>query len=493
MKTSAAEDLRRTLFQLRRRRGEYAHKNAWLAEIARLKSMLRAGSAERLAFETIEELGLTFKAAAAKLGFSERHLYRVRRSMLQQLVESPSQRVSVRPLPAVEREIELAGALLARGHARTALPLVQRTLENPAGPASVVEALTLRARSLSDIEDFAGARESLDEVQRFINGLPQSEALRKHGRELLMAQSYGIYRQGHYEIAIEIAERALGDAPTMLANPYETRALARHLIFLAILHQENASPHASLRYLEAAEDLLNTLPLPPAAELAQIALQSAFSRAAIPGELPRARLDAQDALQRAEWHGLLYETVWANLAIAMIEEVAERPSGGLAHAHAALALARASFAGDPLARTLFVTSRVESAMGRHADSLGRLREAAPHVGNTGLMRGILHVAEARVHRAAGCAQETIAAATRAIDTLESKSTHSHYIGMPYLARATARHATGAHHVHDDVEASIFYLERGGSVKDLALAFELSYTVRGKRTHLERARELRAAM
>lgn len=454
--------------------------------------MLRAGSPELEVFEAVEVAGMTFKAAAAKLGFSERHLYRVRQAMLQQLLSSPLQRIRVEPLPTIEREIELACALLARGHSSEVLPLVRRALENPASAGSVVEALALRARSMSELEDFDGARTALDEARRYVNRLP-SDSARKYGRDVLVAYAYDLYRRGLYDKAIEAAERAVaGVQPSANTNPYETRALARQLIFLGVLHQEGCSARTSLEYFEAAQDLLNTLAVPPAAELAQVALQSAFSRAAIPGELQRAKLDALDALQRAEWHGLVYETVWANLAIAMIEEVAERPQAGLAHAHAALSLARASFAGDPLARTLFLTSRVESAAGRHEDSLSRLREADPHAGKTGLMRGILHVAQARVHRAAGSAPETIAAATQAIDSLESKN-HSHYIGMPYLARAASRHGTGEQNVREDAEAAVFYLERGGSVKDLALSLELSYKVCGKRAHLEQARELRASL
>ncbi len=484
--------LRRTLFELRRRRGAYAHKPAWLAEVARLKGLLRSGSPELQVFEAVEVGGLTFKAAAAKLGFSERQLYRVRRSMIEQLLTAPAPRITVEPRPQVERTIELASTLLARGHAAEVLPLVQRALDSPATPASVVEALTLRARSLSDLEEYDGAQTALAEAKGYINTLSPGDR-RNTVRDVIVAHAYAFYRRGLYDKAIEAAERALlNAAPPPNATAYEVRALARQLIFLGVMHQEGGSPQASLSHFEAASDVLHTLAVPPAAEMAQIALNTAFSRAAMPGELHRARLDAHDALERAEWHGLLYETVWANLAIAMIEEVAENPRAGLSYAHAALSLARASFSGDPFARTCFLTSRVESAIGHHEDSLARLSEAEPHTGKAGLMRSILYVAQARVHRASGSQAETIASATLAIDALESKN-HSHYIGMPYLARATARRHAAQPGVREDTEAAVYYLERGGSVKDLALALELSATVCGKRSHSERARELRAAL
>jgi tetratricopeptide (TPR) repeat protein len=490
MKSCDRDTLRRTLFQLRRRRAPFARKELWFAEIARLRAMLRTGSPELEAFEAIEVQGMTIKAAAVKLGFSERHLYRVRLSMLEQLSTPAQQQISIESLPPVEREIELASAMLARGHSAAVLSLVQRTLDSPASPTSVVEALTLRARSLSESETFSAAEATLTEARRYVNSMPA-----QNGRVLMrgvhIAHAYDLYCRGLYEKAIDIAERALAGArPQYAVDPYETRALARQLIFLGIMHQEGGSPYTSLTYLDKAQGILNTLPLPPSAELTQIRIHSAFTRGAIPGQLQRARQDARDALQRAEWHGLLYETIWANLAIAMIEEVAERPEAGLAHAHAALALARTSFAGDPLARTLFLTSRVESAMGRHDDSLARLHEADAHVGQAGLMRGILHVAEARIHRDAGRTCETIESSTRAIGALESKS-QSHYIGIPYLARAKARFAKGERNVHTDVEAALYYLDRGGSVKDLALALELSYRVSGNRACYERARELRA--
>lgn len=492
MNGNAGADLRRTLFQLRRRRGKYADRAAWLAETARLHAMLRTGSAEVQVFEAIEVKGLTFKQAAATIGFSERHLYRVRQSMIEQLLTARQQAATVEPLPPVERQIELASVLLARGHSAAVLPLVQRALDAPSSPGGVIAALTLRVRSLSEVEDFKGAAATLGEARRYVNGMIEVRA-RAALRDVVMAHAYVLYRQGLYEKAIGMAERALcGVTAHHRSDPYEKRTVARHLIFLGVMHQEGGSTQQSLKYLQTARDVLETLPHPPAAELSQIEIHTAFSRVAIPGQIPRARVEAREALQRAEWHGLVYETIWANLAIAMIEEVAGESQSGLPHAHAALDLARTAFSGDPLARTLFLTSRVESAAGLHGDSLLRLHEADPHVGKTGLMRGILHVAEARVHRESGYGDGAIAAASRAIETLGAKS-QSHYLGIAYIARARAHYCAGSAQMRDDTEAAMFYLERGGSIKDLALALELSYKIFGKRAHLERARELRAAV
>jgi tetratricopeptide (TPR) repeat protein len=485
-------DLRRTLFHLRRRRGAFAHKPAWLAETARLKSLLRPGSLELQVFEAIEIEGRTFKAAASTLGLSERHLYRVRRSMIEQLLSLPAHPITSEPRPPAGRDLEVAGDLLARGHASAALASLRRILEHHGSAAAVVEALALRARALSDLEEFDAAGAAIAQARRYINQLPFDER-GDFVRDVVMAHAYDLYRRGLYDDAIGVAERALLNAPpSPRANPYDVRALARHLIFLGIMHQEGGSAQASLVHLEAAQDMLYALPEPPAAELAQISLNCAFSRAAIPGELHRARLDAHRALDRAQWHGLVYEVVWANLAVAMIEEVAENARAGLSYAHAALSLARAFFSGDPFARTMFLTSRVESAIGDHEHALARLREAEPHTGTRGLMRSILYVAQARVHRASESHRETIVSATQAIETLESKS-HTHYIGMPYLARAAARQIGEREGAREDADAAVHYLERGGSVRDFALALELSAKICGRRAHLERARELRAAL
>src|SRR5581483_1042764 len=112
-----------------------------------------------------------------------------------------------------------------------------------------------------------------------------------------------------------------------------------------------------------------------------------------------------------------YEEVWANLALAVLNEVAGKAREGLPMVHHALQLASSMCDGDPLTRTLFITARLEGASGLGDRALGRLDAARPLTENHGLLRAILDVAEARFYRQRGDVPHTIEASSRAIKGL----------------------------------------------------------------------------
>ncbi len=190
----------------------------------------------------------------------------------------------------------------------------------------------------------------------------------------------------------------------------------------------------------------------------------------------------------AQWHGLRYEEVWSLLVLACLADMAGKPRAALPMVERAVELAAASLSGDPFIRTLFITARIEGACGLGERALERLERARPLAENHGLLRGILEVAEARARRQRGEVPETITSATRAIDALEGRA-RTHYLGIPYLARAIAHEKIGVQNI-DDIDRALYYLDCGGSLFDKARALELSYTATKNRRHLEAARELR---
>jgi hypothetical protein len=168
--------------------------------------------------------------------------------------------------------------------------------------------------------------------------------------------------------------------------------------------------------------------------------------------------------------------------------MAGKPRDALQFVHRAIDLGTVVLDADPLIRTLFITARIEGASGMGDRALARLHRARPLAQNHGLLRGILEVAEARARRQRGEVMETIESATRAIEAVEGRA-KTHYLGIPYLARAIAREKIGADN-RDDIERALFYLENGGALFEKARALELSFNVTGNRRHLEAARELR---
>src|SRR5579864_5919284 len=103
-----------------------------------------------------------------------------------------------------------------------------------------------------------------------------------------------------------------------------------------------------------ARALLERLPVPPAAELAQILIHTAFGRAALADQSAQAHRDAEQALRLAQWHGLQYEEMWASLVLGVLHEMAGKAHDGLAAVRHALDLAHTVADGDPLIRALFL-------------------------------------------------------------------------------------------------------------------------------------------
>lgn len=484
--TTAA--VRQHLRDLRKRRGRFASSLAAESETARLLGRLRAGSLERKVFEMSEVACTPFKVIADTLAISERHLYRVRVAMMQQLAADDAPAVVTDAISPESQQLELARTLLKYGHPQRARGISERLLESSIPVKHAIDAMTVRAMAMSDQERYGEAHSVLEEAQRCAARLQPNE-LATAARAIAMVRAYIPYRDGNSGRAIEISESALA-APHELSDPFDVRAYARDLIFLAVQHEEAGSPERGLACLQQARTHLLRLPVPPAAELARVYIHSALGRSAIPSEAAQAHKDAEEALKLAQWHGLGYEEVWANLTLAVLNEVAGKAREGLPMAHHALQLASSVCDGDPLTRTLFITARLEGANGFGDRALERLNAARPLTENHGLLRAILDVAEARLYRQRGDVHRTIESSSRAIKGLEGRA-RTHYLGIPYLARAVARTKLGDAPV-DDVERAAYYLEQGGSLADMATTLELSHGLTKNRRDLLRSRELRAA-
>jgi len=479
--------MRLHLRDLRKRRGPYRSIAAAEAEIARLLDRLGHNSLERKVFELAEILCIPFKNVAAHLGVSERHLYRIRIAMLEQLA-ADDRPLFVQPVsPPALQQLELARTLLKYGHATSGQVLVSRLLEGDMPPEHAVQALTVLATAQSDEECYEQAQRTLHEARMCAAHL-EPERKPFAYRSIAMADAYIPYRDGASDRAAELTEAALGPCDETFNDAIEAREYIRALIFLANQHTELGSMPRCLSLLEKAHRLLARFPVPPSSELAQVFIHSAFARAALPNESERARSDAEEALRVAQWHGLQFEEVWANLALGMLRDMAGKPKEGLSFVHHAIALGSSVLDGDPLIRTLFITARLEGASGDGDSALARLQMARPLAQNHGLLRGILEVAEARARRHRGEVDKTIAASSRAIDALEGRSL-THYLGIPYLSRAIALAKMGVDN-SSDVERAVYYLDRGGALVDKAAAYELSYRVTHNRKDLQQARDLR---
>lgn len=479
--------MRLHLRDLRKRRGAFRSAAIAEAEIARLLDRLAPDTLERSVFELAEILRVPFKNIAAQLGVSERHLYRLRIAMLEQLAAGDTP-AFVQPVsPPALQQLELARTLLRYGHAQSAQTVVSRLLESDMPPDHGVQALTVLATAQSDQECYDQAQRTLHEARMCAAHLePERKAFAY--RTIAMADAYIPYRDGASDRAVELTEAALGSCDETFGDAIEAREYIRALIFLAVQHEELGSPRRGLACLEKAHRLLTRFPVPPSAELAQMFIHRAFARAALPNESERARSDAEEALRVAQWHGLQFEEVWANLALGMLSDMAGKPKEGLSFVHHAVALGSSVLDGDPLIRTLFITARLEGASGNGDAALERLHVARPLAQNHGLLRGILEVADARARRHRGEVDKTIAASSRAIDALEGRAL-THYLGIPYLSRAIALSKLGVDN-SSDVERAVYYLDRGGALVDKAAAFELSYRLTRNRKDLQQARDLR---
>jgi len=88
------------------------------SEISRLLAFLPPGSIERQVFELAEIQRIPYKVIAARIGVSERHLYRLRRMMLDRLCAA-QQHIGVSPvIPLPVQRLENARHEWKYGHAQ---------------------------------------------------------------------------------------------------------------------------------------------------------------------------------------------------------------------------------------------------------------------------------------------------------------------------------------------------------------------------------------
>ena len=298
-------------------------------------------------------------------------------------------------------------------------------------------------------------------------------------RRVAMAAAFIAYDQGLYESALEQCERAIRPWFSKILTGEEAIVFARELIFLGMVHQEGGSPKRALAVLNAAEELLQHRCDPPISDLADLHVQRAWARASFPDRLTEAQRDVAEAERLASKHGLTGEYVWAKLASGVLHELTGKPSEAYADIRQALSLGCSVLSGDPLARTHFISSRVEIYANELEDTLPRLQSARALVRSDSLMGTIVDLVEARVHRARHDAPATISAATAAIEGFERRNTSTHYLGQAYLVRAMASDALGLD-AREDANAAVSLLARGGWISDQTRAAEIA--ARAARTY-----------
>lgn len=476
---------------IRYRRGAYADERARLRFIARVYDVLQPASVSHLIFKTTIVSRLPYKIVARELSISLRQFFRLRNQMIDE-IEAGLDGSRIQSAVAVNDDrvaLELARRALDHGHVRSAEETLAAVMARGPRPLDAVEALLLRARAACERGAPAQAQTHVDEAVRALARC-DSATHEELQRDIMLMRAYALYHDGAYDAALELSERALpAHAVTPSSDPYTARKHARQSLFLAIEHEEGGSPERALEYLRASLRALESLETPPAAEIAQVYVHRAFVRAGLPSEVAAAPSDASEAVRLAEWHGLTAELVWANLAYAMATYASNPHDVVTLWASRAMRLGEEHLTGDPLARTLFIGSRFECAAGRARDALRHVESAEPHVAHNPLLQGVYHLAESRARHANGEFDRSIAAATRAIELMEHRS-RSHYIGLAYLKRGSARRSQGCACVRDDVEAAIAYLERGAPLKDRLDALSLSADVTLNRAHRREAEELR---
>lgn len=481
--------LRLHLRDLRKSRGPFRSQATAQAETARLLKLLPPGTLEREVFELAEVQHFSYKAIAARIGISERHLYRVRRTLLERLCAGETHIEVGSIVPTATQRLEDARHLHKYGHSQRCVEITGEMLSQRCAGEHAVRVLSLRAMAFSDLGRTDEAHKAVEEARHCTYAIDTSQREITE-RLVAIAEAYIPYHDGLSDRALSLTDRTLREHSLPSSEPFELRELIRDLIFAGIQHQEAGSPLRALDFLQRALTLSNQLPMQPAAEVAQIYIHSAFARSSLANQSAQAQEDAMRALRIAQWHHLVFEEIWAKLVLGVLCDIAGKPQDGLLYVREAAAAAECALDGDPLIRTLFLTARVEGASGNIGAAMRRIERAKPLSKTHGLLAAILHVAAARAERQHGDASRTIVASTRAIGGIEGRAL-THYLGIPYLARALARHRLGDT-PSDDVERATYYLQRGGSLADQADAMILSYQLSRNRRELELARELRNA-
>ena len=485
------QDLLRRMRDLRKRRGQYRSTDRASRELLRLSSMMPDGSLEREVFERAEIQGASYKAIAVALNISERHLYRIRRRMIE-MIEAGESDLSAR-MPERLSALDLIATLLRYGHAQRAADAIRRAENVSFTARERIELAALQAMAACQTGDFPGARNVVERLAA--DSARLSEADRGYARRRLrMTQGYVSYWYGLYEEALAHCEAALG--PHLRKSPGvvgvdELRSVATDAVFLGLLHQEGGSPQRAVDVLTFAEKLLRRsngdVPL---VELTLAYINRAFAKAALPDSLPEARRDADEALLLTRSNGLLCEEVLARLASGVLHEFAGDTEAALNDVRYALDLGRAVLSGDPLCRTHYITSRVQVFAGKIDETLTHIGEARSLVPPDSLLGTIAEIVEGRIHWARSDAAATFDAASRGIVAFQRRKTSTHYLGYAFLSRALAGERLGVD-VRADAESAVHLLSRGGFIADQRRALELSARLTGNRRHEQIARELHA--
>lgn len=485
------DDVVALLREFRYRRGEFAGERPRLQFIARVYRVLAAGTVSRRIFQAADVERVAYKVVASQMGMSLRHFFRLRNEMVAHIARSWTLDViEVAPQPNHDvMQLEFARRSLENGHSAAAKETVDRLMRSRVGSSETVEALLVTARAEFDAGAYGLANARIVEAKHALHAVDPEQRVALE-RDITMTQAYGLYHDGAYQAALDLSRSTLPLTDLYPAgSAYDVRKTARHAIFVGVQCEEIGLPHESLQYLRAARALLQSLEHPPASEMAAIYLHMVGARVALPSEALAAQQDADEAVRLAEWHGLRAELAHAHLAKAMSLYASGCEPESLQWAHRALGIARESLSGDPMARTLFITSRFESALGLGAQAVAHVLEARPLVEHHGLLHAIYYGALSRARRAAGEVEGVIEAATENIRLMEGRS-DTPYIGLGYLQRAAARHQRGDAQVAEDAEAAVEYLRRGAPLNDQVNALELSFLVTGNKRHRNEAAEIK---
>lgn len=464
------------LKDVRKRRGAYRSTERSSLELTRLRSLLPQESVERELFELAEVSGLSYKAIAGRMNLSERHVYRLRKRMIEMLAAGEAY-ASAAQRATSEPGLGLVRMLLKYGKYKEAEEAASRLERAGLTPQMGVELLSLKAITACERGRRPEATVALGQAMRLAESVDRN-ALESCERRTVLAEAHLSYHEGFYETTIERYERALRGWTARALECDEAAALARDLIALGVLHQEGGSPERALEVLDEAERILQRLPNPSYSDVADVHIHRAFAAASLPNRLEDARKDAERALNVAGTHGLAAEYVWANLACGILNELLQKPTEALRDARHALDLARAVLSGGPLARTHFISSRIEIYANELDGTLDHLREARDLTQEDSLLGMVTDLVEARVHRAAGNAKATVESASLAIENFQRRRTSTHYLGEAYLARAIAGHALGRD-ARDDADAAVALLRRGGWISDQDRALKFAAEVHGR--------------
>lgn len=475
-RADALSSYRAYLRNLRGRRGAFRDESCAQAALDRIASMLRPGSLRHRVFFECEVERTPFKDTAVRLGLSERHLYRIRREIINAIAHADGP-VSVKPV--AERaavNLERAERAISHGDAELACAISGHLLGDYPPLELLPEALGAHARALGLFGKLDRARATLLEAKHVAG---ETHPCVRHAEASLA------YNYGNYEEAIAIcASQSETDEPL---EPWRLRALARRMLFHAVLHQEGGDAITALKILDRCEALLRRFPVEPAAEFVQMLIIRAFAFGAVPGRISEARHASDAATARSLWHGLQFEFAWSQITQAWLRAGSDARPDAARFADEAVASARVSAHGDQLARILMCAARVARFTGDVSAGIERVRLAEKAACSAPWIFAVARMAHVRTLRGTADADTTIDLATQCIEQYE-RLNKSAYLGGPRVARAAALLEKGVR-ASDDVERALAYYERGAPLADRIETLNLSYKITKNPQHRALARDL----